>query len=111
MVADDPEQHRAFISGYTGSADFYLEPGEISVWLPRGSLSVMTPARFQAAFGGPLPTAGNHLQAIRFAVVDITAARALMQKSGVKTRDHREGFVIDPADALGATLSFEPFAK
>jgi catechol 2,3-dioxygenase-like lactoylglutathione lyase family enzyme len=108
MVADDPERHRAFASAYTGSTDFYAEPGEVSLWLPRGSFSMMTPARFQAAFGSPQPAAGNHLQAIRFAVADIAAARALMQKSGVKARDHREGFVIGPSDAMGATLSFEP---
>jgi hypothetical protein len=108
MVADDPERHREFASAYTGSSDFYVEPGEVSLWLPRGSFSIMTPARFQAAFGGPQPVSGNHLQAIRFAVADIAAARALMQKNGVKPRDHREGFVVDPADAMGATLSFEP---
>lgn len=111
MVADDPEQHRAFASAYTGSTDFYLEPGEVSLWLPRGSLSIMTPARFQAAFGGPAPAGGDHLQAIRFAVADTAAARGLMHKNGVKTRDHREGFVVDPADAMGATLSFEPFTR
>jgi hypothetical protein len=108
MVADDPEQHRAFASAYTGSTDFYTEPGEVSLWLPRGSLSIMTPARFQAAFGGPQPASGNHLQAVRFAVADIAKARELTQKAGVKIRDHREGFVIDPPDAMGATLSFEP---
>jgi catechol 2,3-dioxygenase-like lactoylglutathione lyase family enzyme len=111
MVADEPEKHRAFVSGYTGSADFYLEPGEVSVMLPRGALSVMTPARFAAAFGGAQPAAGSHLQAIRFVVSDIAKARATAQDSGVKTRDHRDGFVIDAADALGATLSFEPMQK
>jgi hypothetical protein len=90
MVADDPERHREFASAYTGSTDFYIEPGEVSLWLSRGSLSIMTPARFQAAFGGPQPVPGNHLQAIRFAVADIAAARALMQKNGVKPRDQRE---------------------
>jgi catechol 2,3-dioxygenase-like lactoylglutathione lyase family enzyme len=111
MVADDPEQHRAFASAYTGSSDFYIEPGEVSVTTPRGALSIMTPARFAAAFGGPPPAAGNHLQAIRFAVADVAAARSIMQKSGVTTRNHREGFVIDAAEALGATLSFEPLGK
>jgi catechol 2,3-dioxygenase-like lactoylglutathione lyase family enzyme len=108
MVADDPEQHRAFASAYAGSTEFYVEPGEVSLWLPRGSFSIMTPSRFQAMFGGAQPAPGNHLQAIRFAVADIGAARTLMQKTGVKIRDHREGFVVDPADAMGATLSFEP---
>jgi catechol 2,3-dioxygenase-like lactoylglutathione lyase family enzyme len=112
MVADEPERHRAFASAYTGSTDFYTEPGEVSVWTPpRGSLSIMTPVRFAVAFGGPQPTTGNHLQAIRFAVADIEAARSVMANGGVKTRNHREGFVIDPADALGATLSFEPVEK
>jgi catechol 2,3-dioxygenase-like lactoylglutathione lyase family enzyme len=111
MIADEPEKHRAFVSGYTGSTDFYVEPGEVSAMLPRGALSVMTPARFAAAFGGPQPAPGNRLQAIHFAVADIAKARAMAQDSRVKTRDHRDGFVIDAADALGATLSFEPAAK
>ena len=111
MVADDPERHRSFASSYTGSSNFYVEPGEVSLMTPRGALSIMTPARFQAVFGGPQPAAGNHLQAIRFAVADIATARAVMQKGDMKTRDHREGFVIDAADAMGATLSFEPLAK
>lgn len=111
MVADDPERHRAFAAAYTGSDNFYAEPGEVSVWLSRGSFSIMTPARFQAAFGGPTPAAGNRFQGIRFAVADVAAARTTMQKAGVPTRDHRDGFVIDPADARGATLSFEPSAK
>jgi catechol 2,3-dioxygenase-like lactoylglutathione lyase family enzyme len=112
MVADDPERHRSFASAYTGSTDLYTEPGEVSVWTPpRGSLSIMTPVRFAAAFGGPQPAAGNHLQAIRFAVADVEAARGVVANGGIKTRNHREGFVIDPADAMGATLSFEPLAK
>ncbi|MGI8527549.1 MAG: VOC family protein [Pseudolabrys sp.] len=111
MLADEPEQHRAFISAYTGSTEFYVEPGEVSVMTPRGALSIMTPARFAAAFGGPQPAAGNYLHAIRFAVNDIAKARDAMKKGGVKTRDHRDGFVIDAADALRAVLSFEPLTK
>jgi hypothetical protein len=112
MVADEPERHRSFASAYAGSTDFYTEPGEVSVWTPpRGALSIMTPVRFQAAFGGPQPAAGNHLQGIRFAVADIEAARDVMEKGSVKTRNHRDGFVIDPADAMGATLSFELLEK
>jgi catechol 2,3-dioxygenase-like lactoylglutathione lyase family enzyme len=111
MVADDPEQHRPFASAYTGSTDFYIEPGEVSVTTPRGAFCIMTTARFAAAFGGPQPATGNHLQAIRFAVAHIARARDVMRKSDVRTRDHREGFVVDAADALGATLSFEPLTK
>lgn len=111
MVAGDPEQHRAFASAYIGSTEFYTEPGEVSVMTPRGALSIMTPVRFAAAFGGPRPAAGDHLQAIRFAVADIAAARVVMQKGGVKSRDYRDGFVVDAADAMGATLSFEPQEK
>jgi hypothetical protein len=111
MVADEPERHRVFVSGYTGSTDFYIEPGEVSVMLPRGALSIMTPARFAAAFGGPQPPAGHHLQAIRFAVADIDRARATVRNGGIRMRDHRDGFVLDAVDALGATLSFEPTEK
>jgi hypothetical protein len=111
MIADEPERHRAFASAFTGSGDFYTEPGEVSVWTACGAFSIITPVRFAAAFGGPQPPEGNRLQAIRFAVADIAAARALVQRAGVRARDWRDGFVIDAADALGATLSFEPSAK
>ena len=74
------------------------------------SLSIMTAVRFQAAFGGPRPAAGNHLQGIRFAVADIAVAHKVINNAGIRVRDHRDGFVIDPADAMGATLSFEPSA-
>ena len=111
MIADDPEQHRRFASAYSGSNDFYAEPGEVSAITPRGALSIVTPQRFATTFGGPTPASGNYLQAIRFAVANIAANRAAMVKGGVKIRDHGGGFVIDPADALGATLSFEPITK
>ena len=111
MVADDAERHRAFVGAYTGSDDFCTEPGEVSAWLPRGSLSVMTPARFKAVFGGPLPVSAGGLQAIRFAVNDVAQSRAIVTAGGVRVRDHRDGFVVDPADAMGAVLSFEPREK
>jgi catechol 2,3-dioxygenase-like lactoylglutathione lyase family enzyme len=111
MIADDPERHRSFASAYTGSDKLFVQPGEISAVLPRGALSIMTPDRFAAEFGGPRPSAGNRLHAIRFAVSDIGKTRATVQQSAVKIRDHRDGFVVDAADAMGAVLSFEPAAK
>ncbi|MBV9347212.1 MAG: VOC family protein [Pseudolabrys sp.] len=111
LVAAKPEDHRDFLRAYTGSEDFYTEPGEVSAWTPRGALSVMTPDRFAAAFGGPTPKSGSALQAIRFAVADVTQTRALMHKGGLKVRDQRDGFVVDAADAMGALLSFEPLEK
>jgi hypothetical protein len=111
MIADDPEEHRGFASTYFGTDDFYTEPGEVSVMTPRGALSIMTPARFADAFGGPQPAAGNYLHAIRIAVADIAAARAIVRNGGVTMRDHRDGFVVDAADAHGAVLSFEPLVK
>lgn len=111
MVADDPEQHRGFATAFAGSTDLYVEPGELSVMLPRGAISIMTPARFAAAFGGPQPAPGSRLQAIRFAVADIETARSVIRNGGIKIREHRDGFVIDAEEAMGATLSFEPFEK
>ncbi|MBV8791576.1 MAG: VOC family protein [Pseudolabrys sp.] len=111
MATDNPQAHREFLAAFTGSGEFYTEPGEVSVLTPRGAVCVMTPKRFAAAFGGPLPRFGAHLQAIRFAVADIAAARALLKANAVPYRDHRDGFVVDAADALGATISFESAVK
>lgn len=110
MVADDPEQHRSFVLSYTGSTDFYLEPGEVSVMTPRGALSIMTPARFAAAFGGPQVAGGSRLQAIRFAVSDIGKAGAFLDAAGITFRNYDEGLVVDEGHSLGACMSFEPIA-
>jgi len=111
MVAQDPVAHRGFMTAFTGSSAFYEAPGEVSAITPRGAVSVMTPARFAAMFSGPVPAAGDRLQAIRFAVADVGAALQLMRDAGVVVREHRDGFVVDATDAMGAVLSFEPLAK
>ena len=109
MVAHDPVAHRGFMAAFTGSNDFYEAPGEVSAITPRGAFSAMTPARFSAMFGGP--ASSNRLQAIRFAVSDVAAALQLARDAGVTVREHRDGFIIDAADGMGAVLSFEPLEK
>jgi catechol 2,3-dioxygenase-like lactoylglutathione lyase family enzyme len=111
MVAQDPVAHRGFAAAFTGSSDFYEAPGEVSAITPRGAFSIMTPDRFAAMFGGPAPASNGRLQAIRIAVVDIAAALQVVRDAGVVVREHRDGFIIDSADAMGAVLSFEPLAK
>ena len=111
MAAHDPMAHRGFLAAFTGSNDFYEAPGEVSAITPRGAFSIMTPARFTAMFGGPVPAASGRLQAIRLAVTDVAAALQLMRDAGAIVREHRDGFVIDAADAMGAVLSFEPLEK
>jgi len=109
MVAIDPAAHRDFVATFIGTTAFHAEPGEVSATTPRGTLSVMTPKRFAAAFGGLMLDQTPRLQAIRFAVRDIGRARQAVRD--VRYHDHHEGFVVDAVDAMGAVLSFEPSGR
>lgn len=113
MVADDPAPHSRFVSAYTGVATLYTTSDEVSAVTPRGVFSVVTPVRFEAAFGGrpPGPAGRAKLAAIRIAVADVGRTRTLLEANAVPFRNHSDGLVVDGDHARGATISFEPVAK
>jgi hypothetical protein len=69
----------------------------------------MDPAAFRLHYGVAPPdvSAGARLAAAKFAVRDVAATRALLDKSGIAAAEHMGRLVVGPDSALGATLVFE----
>lgn len=108
FVADRPDQHRAFLSAYSG-ADAALNATGLAIRTPRGEIDVMTPHAFRERFGlmpaihGP----GLSLAAIRFSAVSLDQASAAFAKGEIEAHRHDGRVVVPPQAAHGATLIFE----
>ena len=109
LVADRPEDHRAFLSAFAGAGDVPATASGLVVKTPRGEIEVMTPAMFVRRFGvAPPDTArGARLAALRFAVRDTAAARAALSAGEVSFSEQAQRLVVGPDIASGATLVFE----
>jgi catechol 2,3-dioxygenase-like lactoylglutathione lyase family enzyme len=109
MVSENPEDHRHFVSAFSGERHIDADANGISATTPRGIIQVMNPSAWRAATGTEPPdlTRGAHLAAISFIVRDKAAAMSALKSSGIAVTE-RDGSVIVPPDAAhGATLIFE----
>jgi hypothetical protein len=69
----------------------------------------MTPSSFRDHFGTAPPAAqtGARLAAVRFAVRDLDAARALFNRDNLPVHERTGRLIVGLDTALGATLAFE----
>lgn len=108
LVSNDPQQHREMLLAFTGAEKSRPEDGGYVIPLPRGRISVRTPAELQSRYGvaAPDPGTGARVAALRFDVADLQVMQGTFETAGVPFR--RTGDVaIVPADrAFGATLLF-----
>ncbi len=109
LVADRPDNHRTFLSAFTGAGELPATTSGVVAKTPRGEIEIMPPAVFARRFGAAPPdtTRGARLAALRFAVRDITAARAALSAGEVGFSEQAHRLVIGPDIASGATLVFE----
>jgi Glyoxalase-like domain len=109
LVADRPQEHRDFLAAFTGERDVAETAAGISVKTPRGEVHVMTPVSFARDFGTTPPaiTRGARLAALRFAMRDMPAARAVLQAGKVDFAEQSQRLVVGPDIAMSATLVFE----
>lgn len=107
MVAADPACHLGFLKAYTGD-----EPNRdagVAVHTENGDVEVVPPAIYRDQFAVDVQAVGKAmtLNAMRFAVADLTQTEALLRRNEVACRNVA-GRLIVPADAaFGATLIFE----
>jgi hypothetical protein len=108
IVAADPAAHRTMLLAFTGAADAKVSGDGYVISLPRGSLSVMTPAGFTTRFGvaGPEPGRAARLAAIGFDVADTGVLQTRFKNNNIRAAQRDTGVVVPPDDALGATLLF-----
>jgi len=109
MVSENPDDHRHFVSAFSGERAIDAHANGISIATPRGIIEVMTPAAWRAATGTEPPdlTRGARLAAIRFAVGDKAAAMSAFKSSGIAAAERDGSTVVPPHAAHGATLIFE----
>jgi len=109
FVAENPDEQRHFFAAFSGAPDVAPVPGGFDINTGRGDIQVMTPAAFVDQYGiAPLGASGGaRLEAVRFAVRDLGAARPFMASA----RDHKNRIVIGSQDAMGAVLLFEKAAE
>jgi hypothetical protein len=108
LVADRPQDHRAFLAAFTGAGVSATTSGLVAK-TPRGEIEVMEPAAFSRRFdvAPPVTARGARLAALRLAVADMTAARAVLQAGKIGFSEQGQRLVVGPDIALGATLVFE----
>jgi len=110
MVAADPAAHRSALLAFTGAGETRSRADGYDIPLPRGSISVTTPAAFTSAFGvgAPEPGDGLRLAAIHFPEGDRQRLHHLLTTSNVAASSAGDTIVIPPEIAHGATLVFTP---
>jgi hypothetical protein len=109
MVATNPDEHRHFLSAFSGVNDVKSSPSGVSVVTPRGEIQIMTPSAYRIHIGTepPASTRGLRLAAIRFTTRDQAELASALEKGGIVAVE-RNGHVVVPPDlAYGASLVFE----
>ena len=111
MVAADPPALADFYSKLVGTADCESGPGRLNVTTPRGQITVLDKAGFQARFPGMAPAnwpETPHFAAYRLTVADLARTDAALRDRGVLFVLSAGTIRIAPADACGVVIEFAP---
>ena len=109
MVADKPAGHQKFLEAFIGVAKTDSSAAGVTAHTENGDIEILHPASYRDQSGVFVKTTGNGmtLNAMRFAVADISQTEALHRQNGLASQRHGARLVV-PADvAHGATLIFE----
>jgi hypothetical protein len=109
LVAENPSDHRVFLSAFTGRRDLLATSAGITVKTPRGDIQVIKPAAFRDHFGTEPPSvaSGARLAALVFAVRHPGQTARLLQDGDLHGTERMGRLIVGPDAALGATLAFE----
>jgi hypothetical protein len=108
VVSEDPRDHEAFLSSFTGVRAAPDASG-ITASTSRGEISVIHPGAFRSRFGVEPPdvSRGARLAAAQFRVRDRAALNAALERGGIAASSSRGATIVGPQIALGATLVFD----
>lgn len=111
VVADRPDEYRAFFEAFVGAQPSTVQGG-FAVGTPRGRIDVLTAAAFLHRYGVKAPGTENgaRLAALRFAAADAGRLQAVPELAGLGGLYAGNATVIGADDAMGAVLVFEPSA-
>lgn len=109
LLAENPTDHHAFLSAYTGVRELHATSAGVSATTPRGVMEIVDPTAFRDRYGvaSTITGAGMHLAALRIGVADRDATARCLQAGGVAYATDRGRLIVAPTHAMGATLVFE----
>ena len=109
VVSEDPRDHEAFLSSFTGVRADSGSASGITASTSRGKISVMDPVAFRSRFAVAPPdvSRGARLAAAQFRVRDRAALSAALERGGIAASSSRGATIVGPQIALGATLVFD----
>jgi hypothetical protein len=109
MVASDPPNHQEFLKAYVGEGEVTSTPAGIVAHTENGDIEILAPSAAGDFLGFPVKASGEGitLNAMRFAVADLTQTEILHRRNGLAVRRLGDRLVLPPEDAFGATLIFE----
>lgn len=111
MVAEAPLRYGEFFEKLFGSDNVDVDAGTVTASTPRGKVSILTRAGFEARFASPCPTAaeeGPRFAAFVVGVADLKAAHSRLVRSGVPHSARPGSLVIAGTDAFGVLIAFTP---
>lgn len=109
LVAENPSDHHAFISAYTGVRGIVANSSGVVAHTARGDVQVFDPTAFRDRCGVALEAAGTgmRLAALRIKAKDAETVTASLEAGGVAFARTGAQIVVPPQTAMGATLIFE----
>jgi hypothetical protein len=109
MIANDPARHQNFLKAFTGVGELQSSAIGVAARTENGDIEILAPTAFHDQFGVPVRVVGEGitLNAIRFAVADVSRTEALHRQNGIASHRRAGRLVVPPHLAHGATLIFE----
>ncbi|MDJ1156851.1 VOC family protein [Chelatococcus sp. SYSU_G07232] len=107
MVAENPSDHHAFLSAFTGERDMRATSLGVTIGLPRGRIEVLTPAAAAEIYGFAETSAEPRLIGFAVAVPDLREQARRLGESGIAFLDRGGRLTVPSGRAFGAAITFE----
>ena len=108
MIANDPARYRDFIKAFIGAGEVITTTAGVTARTENDDIDILEPSAAHDLLGLPVKTGvGMTMNAVRFAVADLSRMEALHRQNGVAVRRHGGRLIVPPEEAFGATLIFE----
>ena len=111
LVAENPTDHHVFLSAFVGERDIQSSSSGVSVNTPRGMIH-FDPTAFRDRTGVALTAQGQGaaIAALRLFVPDPASLRRMLRDGGIPATERDRLTIVEPHNAFGATLIFEPLS-
>lgn len=109
LSEQNPSDFQYLLQEIAGRREVEAHSFGMTLALPNGMLSVLTPEGFSARFGLRIerPCRGLRFEAAVLSVGDLAAAEELLKKGGIVHHRHGRRLIVPPAPGQGMVFAFE----